>query len=252
MPQDTILTYKSVTEKYYSAWLGVDDLAKVKGIEYVYSPERNVRQMGYSGKFDIYIWRQPDSVIVSYGDAAAHLIPALRRKLDTSYTASDMMGLLQAEFSLSPKHSIKYCFQRIEHSPITALALDLSQYADYAAFFMTVNPVRNIDWLPEYFEEMVRCHYCVGAYEDGRLVSCTDAPSMPYMAGQVQEIGIRTHPEYQGKGYAAAACIACAKSILASGKVPQWSTGIDNIASQRTAQRAGFAKLADVLAVSMA
>ena len=55
----------------------------------------------------------------------------------------------------------------------------------------------------------------------------------------------------RGFGAAAAAGIACAKSILAGGRVPQWSTGIGNVASQKTAARVGFFKLADVLTATL-
>jgi hypothetical protein len=211
-----------------------------------------VRQTGYPNKLDIYIWLQPERVIVSYGDVAARIVPTLKMKLNASCIATDFVGLLEAEFSLVAKHSIKYCFECVGHSSIVAQTLGISQYSDYEAFFMECNPsTKGLDWLCGYFDEMVRGHYCVGVYEDGRLVSCTDAPSMPYMADKVQEIGINTVPEYRGKGCAAAACKACAKNIITSGKAPQWSTGIDNIASQKTAECVGFVKLADVLTVNM-
>ena len=251
MTQDASSPYRSVTEAYYSAWIGMDDLTKASGVEYVGSPERDVRQTGYSNRFDLFIWIQPERVIVSYGGAAAPLLPALRVKLAAPCAASAIAALLRAEFSLTAAHSVKYCLGRVDHSPITAQTLGPGQYSDYAAFFRACHPMGSTDWLHEYFAEMARRGYCVGVYKGDKLVSCTDAPSMPYLADQAQEIGIHTLPEYRGMGYAAAAGIACAKSILAGGRVPQWSTGIGNVASQKTAARVGFFKLADVLTATL-
>lgn len=57
--------------------------------------------------------------------------------------------------------------------------------------------------------------------------------------------------EYRGKGYAVAACAKCIKEIMKNGKVPQWSTDINNVASKRLAERIGFIKLADVITVTL-
>ena len=251
MVRNTNATYRSVTQAYYSAWLGVDDLTSISGVRSVYSPERNVCQRGYPSRFDIYLWLQPERVIVSYGDAAAPMIPALMAELEAMRSASAVKELLWAAFSLEAKHSIKYLYENAVQSPMIAQTLTLDQYSDYADFFAACNPSGNRDWLREYFEEMVRSRYCVGIFQEGRLVSCTDAPDMPYLAIKVQEIGINTLMEYRGKGFAAAACIACAQNILASGKVPLWSTGVDNVASQKTAERVAFVKFADVLTVTV-
>ncbi len=43
-----------------------------------------------------------------------------------------------------------------------------------------------------FFADMTRQRLCCGVVEAGRPVSCTDAPSVPYMAAQVQEVGINT------------------------------------------------------------
>jgi predicted GNAT family acetyltransferase len=74
---------------------------------------------------------------------------------------------------------------------------------------------------------------------------------MPFIPDKVQEIGINTVGMYCGKGYATDACAECARNIVASGRVPQWSTVAWNIASQRIAQRVGFAKFSDVLSLKI-
>ena len=122
----------------------------------------------------------------------------------------------------------------------------------YHDFFIKNNPeCKNTEWLIEYFNEMVSKHLCCGIFVDGILVSCSDAPSIPYMQNDVEEIGINTLNEYKGKGYATDVCITCANEIVKNGKCPLWSTTINNIASQKLAEKVGFRKLADVISISL-
>jgi RimJ/RimL family protein N-acetyltransferase len=160
--------------------------------------------------------------------------------------------MISTVFECDVKHSIKYLFKEINQLAYgDAVTLRASDYNDYEKFFTECFLNNNIDWLKEYFDSMVIFGYCVGVYGDIGLVSCTDAPSMPYMVNEVQEIGINTLQKYQGKGYATTACIKAAMNIINGRKVPQWSTPIGNIASQKLAERVGFVKLADVLTITL-
>ena len=119
-------------------------------------------------------------------------------------------------------------------------------------FFKNANPkCSNLDWLQAYFEEMICGKLCSGAYEGSILVSCADAPGMPYMSDEVQEIGINTLPDYRGKGYATIACQSSINEMLKNGKVPQWSTSTTNIASQKLAEKLGFVRLGDVITLTI-
>ena len=71
------------------------------------------------------------------------------------------------------------------------------------------------------------------------------------MSNEVQKVGINTLQECRGKGYATDACMKCIEEMLKNGKVPQWSTDINNIASQKLAEKVGFVKLADVITVTL-
>jgi predicted GNAT family acetyltransferase len=86
---------------------------------------------------------------------------------------------------------------------------------------------------------------------DNLVVAATDAPFMPYMENEVQEIGINTLNEYRGKGYAKAVCIAAINSLLKQNICPLWSTMAGNIASERLAYSIGFKKYAEILTVSI-
>ncbi|MEN6479517.1 MAG: GNAT family N-acetyltransferase [Anaerolineales bacterium] len=54
------------------------------------------------------------------------------------------------------------------------------------------------------------------------------------------EIGVETLPDHRRKGYATAAAGLMAAWIQARGLTPTWSTGEDNWASQRVAEKLGF------------
>ena len=54
------------------------------------------------------------------------------------------------------------------------------------------------------------------------------------------QIGIDVHPEHRGKGLGAALTSQVARGVLDAGRVPYYGSSINNIASRRTAQAAGF------------
>ena len=75
------------------------------------------------------------------------------------------------------------------------------------------------------------------AVVDGEIVSLahTFAWSPMYV-----DIGVTTHEQFRGTGMATAAAAIVATEVQKRGKVPVWSTGIDNLASMRVAQKLGF------------
>lgn len=248
------MDYKVITDKYYSKWLGNDNVLNEDnwGVKFIHSSERNKIQYGYGQQFDLYIFFQPTRVIFSYGDKLSINIKELTEQMKSLISLESIKQKLEQLFCVNINHSIKYCFNKIPQRQLNSRPLTHADYYQYSGFFKNNNPhCMNIDWLDEYFHEMVKEHLCCGLFVDNRLVSCSDAPGMPYMQDAVQEIGINTLEIYKGKGYATDVCITCAKEIVESGKCPQWSTSIDNIASQRLAERVGFIKYADVLSMSL-
>jgi len=245
---------KSVTLEYYENWLGkVGCLEDGKGNQQIYSTERNTVQAGYSNRMDLYVWIEPNRTIVSYGDAVKSKLSIFAEKLP-GLSIFEMSEILNGIFGSRPKHNEKYFYQEhptIGQTEITAKTLSLADYADFETFHAACFPGSSGDWLREYFEDMVRHNYCAGVYADGLLVSCTDAPAMPYMPEQVQEIGISTVEAYRGRGYAAVACRKAAENIIQGGRYPTWSNNYTNIGSRRTAEKTGFAKLADVLTLTL-
>ena len=247
-------SYMEKTLEYYSKWLGEDGLLSqtFDGIKYVYHKERNKVQFGYGQPFDIYIFVMVDKVIVSYGDKAKPQIGILRDHVGAFISIEDLKSILKTIYSKDVGHNVKYVFCGNKTDDCSAKLLGKNDYEEYENFFKKCNPkCSNLDWLQTYFEEMICGKLCLGAYEGNVLVSCTDAPGMPYMSDEVQEIGINTLSDYRGRGYATIACQGSINEILKNGKVPQWSTSITNIASQKLAEKLGFVKLGDVITLTI-
>lgn len=246
--------YLSITNQYYAHWLGIPGLTvdepALGKICFQYSEERNHAQYGYGDPFDVYAFVQENRVVLSYGEKAKTAIAEMQSRLSRVPSAEELQAMLSDVYHKRAVHYIKYVYSGYTENPsVAARTLTMDDWPAFHMFFLTVNSADG-DWIREYFEDMVKEGACAGVFEDGRLVSCTDAPGMPYMAEQVHEIGINTLPEYRKKGYAQAACAQCLQNILEKGKCPLWSTGSDNAASQRVAAKLGFVKYADVLTIT--
>ena len=98
---------------------------------------------------------------------------------------------------------------------------------------------------------MVARGLCFGEMADGKLVCANDLPTMPCLPGQVQEIGINTHPEYRQQGLARRVCLTCAHAMVARNICPQWAAAADNVASEHLAYSLGFGKLAEIVTLSL-
>jgi len=251
---NNITYYMEKTLEYYSKWLGEDGILSqnFNGIKYVYYKERNEIQYGHGQPFDIYIFVMGNKVIVSYGDKAKSKIEIFRDSIGDFKSIDDLKSYLKKIYGKVIGHNIKYVFNGKKTNINKSKVLDKNDYKEYESFFRKCNPkCSNIEWLQVYFEEMICENLCVGAYEDGKLVSCTDVPGVPYMSDEVHEIGINTLSDYRGKGYATTACQGRINELIKNGKVPQWSTSITNLPSQRLAEKLGFVKIADVITLTL-
>ncbi len=59
------------------------------------------------------------------------------------------------------------------------------------------------------------------------------------------DIGVETAPDWQKRGLAVAAAVKMAEYVKSQGKTPVWACNEENIASARTAEKAGFIKAAE-------
>lgn len=245
---------KERTLKYYSKWLGAEAVFEENRgkIVPVYSEERNRIQPGYGQPFSLYVFCGENKIIISYGDVYKKEIPHLVEKISAEMPVEQIKAVMEESFGKQVNQNIKYVFGKMSDFGNGTRPLVDSDYDKYENFFKSNNSnCSNIDWLPEYFQEMVQEKTCIGIFEQEELACCTDAPTMPFMKEFVQEIGITTLEKYRKRGYASEACSRCVQEILNQGKIPLWSTGVQNTASQKLAEKVGFIKLADVLTLSL-
>ena len=236
------LNFRSIIEKYYSQWLDVKDVSNMQqAINFVYSKKRNTLQVGYSFKSDLICFYNNKYIIISYGDRVKDKIGDLRYSIQEKASIEDVSKNIFEIYGKSPMQKTDKAQQ-----------LKQCDYGAFLDFFKKCNPSnKDKAWLKEYFLKIVSKSFCYGVFVDGKLVSATDAPSMPFMAEETQEIGINTLAEYRGKGYAKMACTALIKHLVDNNICPMWSTSKDNIASTKLANSLGFIKFSDELMLDL-
>ncbi len=80
-----------------------------------------------------------------------------------------------------------------------------------------------------------------GAIVDGALVAIAHTSAL---TPRHADIGGATLEGWRGRGFATVAAALVARQVQATGRTPVWSTGEDNVASQRVAEKLGFAEVA--------
>lgn len=246
------MEFAKITAEYYDKWLGAEGLiGSGRGIDFLYSAERNVKQYGYPKAFDIFALARDEHMVVSYGDRSADGIDMLRAAMDDAADVERLKAALEVVYGVKPAHSVKFVFEKLPAMRTTARPLEKDDLDAYVEYFRAAHPNGETDWIYEYFDEMVSDGGTFVRAADGRIVSCADSPGMPYMTDRVQEIGIATLPEYRRRGYALETCVAAARKHISSSKCPIWSAAWDNAASHLLAEKVGFKKYADAIMLSL-
>ncbi len=80
-----------------------------------------------------------------------------------------------------------------------------------------------------------------GAIVDGALVAIAHTSAL---TPRHADIGVATLEGWRGRGFASAAAALVTRQVQATGRTPVWSTGEDNVASQRVAEKLGFVEVA--------
>ena len=249
------MNFYKITREYYAKWLDVTpEIMDKQGVILTSSTERDVCQIGYQHPFSIYSYITDNLIIISHSRQLTNRMENLKVEIQAEMTAHELAALLGDSFKIDVGHSIKFYYDRLPDNANVGNVKQLTaiDYPLYLEFFNAQHPNADPgDWLEEYFIEISEKGYVFGIIEDKRLVSVTDAPDMPYMQDDVQEIGINTLVGYRSRGYAREATIACIKNIISKGTCPIWSCNPNNVASERLAYSVGYKKLADVLTISM-
>jgi len=247
--------YLTLTKQYYAAWLGVaPSFLDRKGVFPVFNSERDERQRGHSARIDLYCFVSQGTAIISYGQRLQKDIGRVESCFRQEKALEDTKASLSECLGVRPGHSYKYYFRELRQGLNTTLARQLTRndYGDFLHFHRSLYPDGDQEsWLEEYFNAIADKGYVHGVYVDERLVSATDAPDMPYMADVIVEIGVNTLPEFRRRGHAKAVVGASLKHLVNTEKVPIWSCGAANTASQELAESVGYVKFADVIGVTL-
>lgn len=130
------------TCEYYSKWLGQDGILchEFSGIQYLYSDQRNTVQYGYGNRFDIYALCCKDRAVISYGEAAADRLDAMKDATCGMMTAKEIGQILERIFCCRASYGIKYVFETMPVIHSEARVLTEEDYKEYETFFLKCNP----------------------------------------------------------------------------------------------------------------
>lgn len=243
----------ATTLRYYARWLGADETAlRAPTVRAVFCANRNIAFAGFSKPDDLVVWMAGATTIISYGDRTAAEAEILVRVAASRVTLERLATEIALRCGQTPAHSVKYSLRSPSKVVSSARVLTAEDYTSFEAFFKSCHlKCADLSWLKGYYDDLVARKLAWGVFVDGALVSASDAPDMPFLSSEVQEIGINTRAEFRGHGYAKMACAAAIESLLGRGICPLWSTGVENVASQRLAHSLGFERIADVLTLSL-
>jgi len=93
---------------------------------------------------------------------------------------------------------------------------------------------KTFPWL---LEEWEACQPCIAAIEDGQFVSICHSPHTSAIA---HIAGVNTLAGYRRRGHATAVAVEWGVAVRQVGRIPIYSTGFDNVASQGVARKAGL------------
>lgn len=86
-----------------------------------------------------------------------------------------------------------------------------------------------------------------GVFQEGKLVSVSEASAIGHMQDLIEEVGVETLPEYQGRGYGKTVISAMTKAILDIGRIPIYRCSSKNEGSIRLAKAIKYEKYADII-----
>jgi RimJ/RimL family protein N-acetyltransferase len=249
------MNYLAETKRYYAEWLSVSsELLDQNGVFCFYSPERDAIQVGYSKSFDLYCYISGQTTIITFGCKLEHSIDWVQEFFQTNGNLAEFKKIVKEKLGKNLQQDFKYYFAESPSDIDVSKARQLTKqdYSSYLHFFKTQYPDSQAEtWLADYFNVSTSKGYVFGFYVGDELVSVSDSPDMPYMNENVVELGINTLAEYRNKGYAKIVLGAMLEFVTSIQKVPIVSCASSNIASKKLIEGVGFAKLADVVSLSI-
>jgi len=162
-----------------------------------------------------------------------------RKKIGSLIGSEETDGLVHVLYC-TPVHlrlfQVPEC-RKLQDSDIELyLKMKLDLYPEYDSNYLVRDIQRNI-----------KDGIAFGVFQEGRLVSVSEAPAIGHMQGLIEEVSVDTLPEYRRRGYGKAVISAMTKAILDIERIPIYECSFKNEASIRLAKAIGYEKYADII-----
>lgn len=242
-----------ILDQYFSMYLGYPASQVKKGQIVPVSCKRRLKpETGWS--FTVALWVQ-----VFRGRAVISVHPGLFRALKgllaerpTSRELCTLkwrkkMGFLTGREDIGRLERVLYCDLEHHHpfgGPECRKLRD-SDVKRYIEMKLHLNPNCDSDSLARGIKRNINDGIAFGIFQKGKLVSVSDAPAIGPMQDAIEEVGVETSPDCQGKGYGKAVVSEMTRAILDIGRVPVYRCGSKNEASLRLARAVGYMKYTD-------
>ena len=227
----------TISNRYYSNFVGTDLMDITDGIHFVCSESRGEELCGFGCKYEIYVLVKEDVCVISYAPQYADFFEKLKGS-----TINKILETLVTTFRVKKMQLMVFkreCVMEYGDARI----LRKSDYPLYETFFCRTSPTADpTGWLQKYFEEKAEKEYFVGYFAEDVLVCVSDAPDMPYMNNIIQHTGINTLEGERRKGYARCTAALAVHHLIENGICPQWECRVENSASIALAESIGYKK----------
>ena len=249
--------------KYYATWAGIDpEQLEEPGVTLTVSAIRDEKPAGYNRPVLLYCLVRPESVHICVGKELARQYGLVLRNIQDELRGLSANKSLDMVIDAMQNHGVparssayKYYLRSTEQAKYSARVQRLTSihYPQYLSLFRAVWPdVNPADWLEEYYESrLANLGYAWGIFEKDKIVSATDAGSIPYLPDLIIEPGIKTHPAYRRRGFARLVCSSQLRHVLDLGLTPVWSCGSTNMASARLASSLGFSEFGKTIEIDI-
>jgi GNAT superfamily N-acetyltransferase len=153
--------------------------------------------------------------------------------------AADVAAIIECEMGLATRLYGEVCFVLAEPAPsFEHKAVRLLGPQDAGLLSQAPPELRGTGWGT--IETMLADGVAAVGIVDGRVVA------IAHTSGHTRryaDIGVFTHEDYRSRGLSTTAASLVAHRVQQLGLTPVWSTGCDNLASLRVAEKLGFSEV---------
>jgi len=246
---------EEILDQYFSVYLDYS-VSKVEcgQIILVSSKRRLRREIGWSHAVAVWVHIKGERAIIS---VRPDLFKSFKKMLREGLTLSQIYTLKWRKLigSLTPSKEtgalvyVLYCKPenlRLFHTP-ECRKLQGSDAVHYVRMKLDLYPGCDPKLLTKNIRRNIRDGIAFGVFQEGKLVSVSEAPPIGHMQDMIEEVGVDTLLKYRRRGYGKAVISATTKAIFDIGRIPIYRCSSKNVASIRLAKTVGYEKYADII-----